>query len=155
MPITQRLWDSNVILDYLSGNPGVQPDCDNLIAEANNVPRNLEIVVTAVTEAEVAYLNGIPEQESETRIREFFSREYVIPVAIDTYIATIARRLTRTYHLKAADAIHLATAIRWHIPIFETTDPDLLRLHRLEGNPPIIIQRPTYVGPLPMFPRTT
>ena len=56
MPVSQRLWDSSVILDYLSGNLDVQPACDNLIADAAR--GNLEIVVTVVIEAEVAYLNG-------------------------------------------------------------------------------------------------
>ncbi len=153
MPVSQRLWDSNVILDYLSGNPNVQPDCDNLITQAGG--GDLEIVVTAVTEAEVAFLDGLSDDEAEAKIREFFPRKYIIPVAIDTHTATIARHLIRTHHLHGADAIHLATAIRWHIAILETTDPDLLKLNGLEGNPPITIQRPRFVGTLSMFPPTT
>ncbi len=74
MPVSQRLWDSSVILDYLSGNQGVQPDCDNLIRQARD--GYLEIVVTAVTEAEVAFLNGLSAEVSEAKIREFFSRSY-------------------------------------------------------------------------------
>ena len=95
---------------------------------------------------------GYDEQDSEARIRELFEREYVIPVAVDGRVASIARSLVKKYRsdpgkLKPADAAHLATAIPWDIPVIETTDTDLLRLNGLEGSPPITIRRPLYEGP--------
>ena len=103
--------------------------------------------MSTIAQAEVAYLEGLPPEESEARIREFFSRDYVVTAAFDTPVARIARRFIRAHSLRPPDAIHLATADLWHIPILETTDDDLLRLNGQVGNPPITIRRPLYEGP--------
>lgn len=149
----QRLWDANVPLDYLSGNSRVQPDCDLIIEQAER--GQLEIVVSTIAEAEVAYIEGYSASDSEAKIREFFSRDYVVVAGVDSPIARIARGLIRDWKLKPADAIHLATAIRWHIPILETSDPDLRKLDGKVGNPLIVIQKPTYTGTSPMFPSSS
>jgi len=108
-----------------------------------------------IAEVESAYLEGYSDQESGARIKEFFSREYVIPVAVDTPLAALARQLIRKYRkthkVKPNDAVHLATAIKERILVIETTDPDLLALNGLEGNPPITIQRPKYAGRRRLF----
>lgn len=150
MPVQQRMWDTNIVLDYLSGNQRVQPDCDLIINEGGQ--GQLEIVVSTITETEVAHLSGLSATDSEAKIREFFSREYVVIATLDSPIARIARKLIRSYGLSGADAAHLATAIRWHIPILETRDDKLLRISRQEGNPLIVIQHPRYEGTMPMFP---
>lgn len=153
MAVPRRLWDSNLVLSYLSGDTQVQPDCDLIITQAEQ--GQLELVVSTMTQAEVAFLQGLSDSDSEAKIREFFSRNYVITASYDITVAKIARRLIRTYrpNFKAPDAVHMATALLWHIPILETTDTDLLRLDRKEGNPPLIIQKPKYQGkqPLPGF----
>ncbi len=155
MPVPRRLWDSCVVLDYLAGRPEVGETCSQIIAQAEN--RELEIVVSVVATIEVAYLDGSAHQESEDRIREFFGRAYIVPVAIDARVAEIARRLVRTYRadpkIKPFDATHLATAIQWRIPVIETTDRGLLRFDQREGEPRITIRRPLYEGPgsMPAF----
>ena len=152
MPVPRRLWDSCVIVDYLAGSARVAEACNKIIEQAEL--GELEIVVSSMATIEVAYLDGYEDQDSEGRIRELFGRRYVIPVAIDVQVASVARRLVRKYRsgpkLKPPDAAHLATAIQWDIPVIETTDPDLLRLDRLEGTPPITIRRPHYEGPMRM-----
>ncbi len=152
--VRQRLWDANVVLDYLSGNQNVQPDCDLILNQAQQ--GQIEIVVSTIAEAEVAYLPGLSPADSEAKIREFFSRDYIVIATFDSpiaRIARIARRLIRDYKgLRSADAVHWATAVRFHIPILETTDPDLLKHTGKEGNPSVIIQKPTYQGTIPMFP---
>ena len=114
----------------------------------------MEIVVSAMETIEVAYLEGLDDQDSEAKIRQLFDREYIIPVAIDVGVASIARELVRKYKvgpkIKPPDAAHLATAIQWRIPVVETTDPDLLRLDGLEGDPLITIRRPHYERTLRM-----
>lgn len=150
MAVKQRLWDANLVLDYLSGNQLVQPDSDLIIEQAQK--GEVEIVVSTIAEVEVAYLKGFSSSDAEAKIQEFFSRDYVVVTTFDSPIARIGRRLIRDYSLQPADAAHLATAIRWHIPILETSDPDLLKLSEKEGNPLIVIQKPTYKGTLPMFP---
>ena len=44
------------------------------------------------------------------------------------------------------ETICLATGMLWHVPVIQTTDPDLLRLDQLEGNPPITVRKPLYEG---------
>lgn len=152
MPL-RRLWDSSVIIGYLAGYSGLEPDCSNIIRQAE--AGDLEIVVSEMAKVETAYLAGLSDEESENLIREFFSRDYIIPVSIDDPVSHISRQLIRKYRtypkLKPPDAIHLATAILWHIPIIETTDTDLLRMDQREGNPPIITRRPLYVGTPPLL----
>ena len=152
MPL-RRLWDSSVIIGYLAGYLGIEPDCSNIIRQAE--AGDLEIVVSEMAKVETAYLTGHSDEESENLIREFFNRDYVIPVSVDGPVSDIARRLIRKYRtspkLPTADAIHLATAVLWNIPIIETTDTDLLRMDQREGNPPIITRRPLYVGTLPLL----
>jgi len=153
MPVPRRLWDSNLVLSYLSGDTQAQPDCDLIIEQAKN--GQLELVVSTIALAEVAFLQGLSDSDSEAKIQEFFSRDYIIPASYDITVARMARRLIRTYrpNFKPPDAVHMATALLWRIPILETTDPDLLRLDRKEGNPPLIIRKPKYEGsqPFPLF----
>ena len=110
----------------------------------------MEIVVSALAMIEAAYLVGYSDNDAESRIREFFGRRYVVPVQIDAPIAAIARDLIRRHHdtrrIDPGDATHLATAIQWKIPIIETTDDDLLRFDRTEGNPLIVVREPLYEG---------
>lgn len=146
MPQPQRrLWDSCVIIGYLAGSTGAYQDCRQIIARAEQ--GELEIVVSAIATIEVAYLKGKSDADSEAMIREFFSRDYIVTVSVDPPVTAIARRLVRVHRstntrLRPPDATHLATALHVGIPLIETTDPHLLRLDGLEGNPPIRIREP-------------
>lgn len=128
-------------------------DCPGIIQQAE--AGTLEIIVSEMAKVETAYLNGLSDTQSESLIREFFSRHYLIPISIDDPVSAIARNLVRKYRtspkLKPPDAIHLATAILWRIPIIEAIDPDLLRLNQLEGNPPVTVRQPLYQGTPPML----
>ena len=152
MPPLRRLWDSCVIIDYLAGREEVKEACSMIIEQAER--GEIEIVVSAMATIEVAYLAGFDDQVAEERIRELFGRSYVVPVAIDMRVASLARDIVRRYRtvakVKPPDAAHLATALQWQIPIVETTDPHLLRLNGLEGDPPIVIRKPQYEGTRPM-----
>ena len=149
MPSQRRLWDSSVVIGYLAGYPEMAEDCRLIIEQAER--GELEILVSAMATIEVAYLAGSDDEDSELRIREFFSRDYIVPVTIDVRVASVARDLVRRHriapNLKPPDAVHLATAIQWGVPVIESTDTDLLRLDGLEGDPPITIRRPLYEGP--------
>ena len=155
MPPARRLWDSVIVLGYLAGYEDLKPDCPLIIQQAQR--GELEIIVSEMAKVEVAYLTGQSDSESEALIREFFSRDYIIPVSVDDPISTIARNLIRKYRngpkIKPPDAIHLATAIQWHIPVIETADTDFLKFDRREGNPLISVRRPLYEGinPFPNF----
>ena len=145
----RRLWDSSVIIGYLAGQDDLAEACTNIIDGAER--GELDIVVSTIAMIEVAYLRGFDDEDSEMKIRELFSRDYIIPVALDTRVSAIARGLVRKYRegpkINPPDAGHLATAMQWQVPLLETTDPDLLRLDGREGDPKIIIREPMYNGP--------
>lgn len=150
MAVPRRLWDSCIVLGYLSGQQDIKTDCDKIIEQAKR--GELEIMVSTIASAEVAYLPGLSPSDSELKIQEFFSRGYVIPAAFDISLTKTVRRLIREYKgLKPSDAIHIATALQWQIPIIETTDPDLLALNGKEGSPKLVIRRPLYQGPVQLF----
>lgn len=92
---------------------------------------------------------------SERRIREFFGREYIITVNLDDAISAISRTLIRKYRrspsIKPLDAVHLATAIQWKIPVMETTDNPLLRFDGIEGDPPVSVRGPLFDGQQSLF----
>ena len=150
MAVPRRVWDSCIVIGYLAGYDELKPDCLQIIEQAGR--GELEIVVSAFTPIEVAYLQGYSDDDSESKIKEFFSRNYIILAAIDVPIAEIARKLIRKYQnahgyrIRPLDAAHLALAIQWKVPILETTDTDLLRLNELEGTPPVVIRKPLYEG---------
>ena len=149
--LPRRLWDSCVIIGYLAGEKDVAEACEQIIGQAER--GELEIVVSTLAAVEAAYLKGYGDQDSEERIREFFSRNYIIPASIDIRVSSIARYLIRKYRtgpkkIKPPDATHLATAIQWRIPIVETKDPHLLRLDKHEGDPLITTRLPAYEGPI-------
>ena len=127
------------------------PACPGIIRQAE--AGILEIAVSEMAKAETAYLEGLSDAQSELLIREFFSREYIIPISIDDPVSAIARDLVRKYRslkLRPPDAIHLATAILWRIPVLETTDSDFLQLDQLEGNPLVTVRKPLYQGQQPL-----
>ena len=148
MPPARRLWDSCIVIGYLAGYPDLRVQCEQIIGAARR--GEVEIVVSALAMVETAYLTGQSDTDAEARIREFFGRDYVVPVQIDAPVASIARDLIRRHRnvrkIKPEDATHLATAMQWRIPIIETTDDDLLRFDKVEGSPLITVRHPLYEG---------
>lgn len=80
---------SSVIIGYLAGQDELKDACQNIIASAER--GELEIIVATMATVEVAYLEGLSDEDSELMIAELFSRDYVIPVSIDMRVAAIAR----------------------------------------------------------------
>jgi predicted nucleic acid-binding protein len=153
MGIPRRLWDSCVVTGYLCGASVASKDTKLVLEQAGR--GEIEIVVSAVTEAEVAFLQGVPDDQAEEMIREFFSRDYIVVASVDRPTTRLARSLIRQYKLKhSIDAIILATARRLEIPILETFDNELLALSGNTFTPPIDIRRPHYDGTMPMFGST-
>ena len=148
MPASRRLWDSSVVIGYLAGDQRLYPACAQIIQQAER--NETEILVSQMAVVETAYLKGQSDADSERLIREFFSREYVIPVNVDGPVSAIAQGLIRKYRsnpgIKPPDAVHLATAILWQIPVVETADGPLRRFNRLEGSPLVSVRFPLYDG---------
>lgn len=154
MPLPRRVWCSCTIIYYLAGKPEASPDCDLILKQAEN--RELEIVIPVLAEAEIVKVGEtVGDDEAEKMIREFLSRDYVIRVALIPDIAQRARMLVRRYNdapkLKPLDCVHIATALQYNIPLLETYDGDMIKISGREGNPPLVIRKPTYEGTPALF----
>ena len=153
MPPLRRLWDSCVVIGYLAGDQRIYPVCCQIIRQAEQ--GEIEILVSQLAKSECAFIKGETDERSEQLIREFFGRDYIVSVNIDDAISSISRRLIRTYRedprIKPLDAIHLATAIQWKIPILETIDGPFARFDQLEGNPTVSVRWPQYDGQQQFF----
>ena len=151
----QRVWDSNVIIDYLSGAVRAAQQCPAIIGEAER--GEIEIVVSTTAETEVVSLDGSTDQDAELRIREFFSRVYILRANVDSLVGELSRQLVRDYprmgqllQVKPKDAVHVATALRWRIPVLETFDDNLI--DRIAAEPhklprPLELRHPTAATP--------
>jgi predicted nucleic acid-binding protein len=150
MTAERRVWCSCTIIDYLKGAERARP-CIEIISHMREGSH--EVVTSTIAEAEVAHLgNSVPHDTAEQMIREFFGRRYVVRAPFDRFMAEHVRRLIRMRRdLTTLDAAHVATALRWRVPLLETYDGRLLALDGLEGNPPLAIREPRWdvsMGPL-------
>ena len=145
---TRRLWDSSVTIGYLAGYQEIYETCSQIIQQAER--GETEIVISQMAIAETAYIGNLPDDESEQVIREFFSREYITPVNVNSPISAAAQGLVRKYRhtnrIRPPDAIHLATAMYLNLTVLETTDGRLINFDRREGAPPVTVRRPLYDG---------
>jgi predicted nucleic acid-binding protein len=140
----RRAWCSCLVIDYLVGAERSKIACEQLIDRAK--AGDIQIVVSALALAEVAKING--DDQAEKTIQEFFRRDYVIVAQLDWQVAEEVRKMLRTVpKLKAGDAVHLATAVRWKVPILETWDiDDLVPLNGQFGSPAVTVRTPIPEG---------
>ena len=148
----RRVWDSSTVIAYLGGEPKFGGSLEGIIELARQ--GSIQILVSTLATIEVAYLRDRGDQVSEEIIADFFSRDFVIPIAIDVRVSAVSRGLVRKYGqgygLTPHDAAHLATAIAWNVPVLEAVDSDLLHLDGREGQPLISVRTPLYEGPRPL-----
>jgi predicted nucleic acid-binding protein len=93
----------------------------------------LEIVVSMFAAVEVAKLSSPSTEDDERAIVGFFNQPYIVRANLDFETASIARLLIRRYPRSGKfrgvlpkDAVHVATSLRWNIPVFETFDRNLI-----------------------------
>ena len=140
MPLPRRVWCSCTIIDYLQGTSRAQP-CVDIIRQCEH--RELELLVSVLAIAEVGTTDK-NDPNDLARIKEFFGRNYVIPVNVDIFVAEHAQRIVRQFGLSGADAVHLATAVAYNVPILETFDDKLIGVDGKVGNPLVEIRPPRY-----------
>jgi predicted nucleic acid-binding protein len=105
----------------------------------------------------IAELVKDPEGEKlteaqETLIEDFFENDFVIVRTLTEQIAFLSRRIAREYSVKPGDAVHIATAVFWKVPILHTYDNKLLNKTKLMEDLSIRIEKPAWVGkPLPLL----
>lgn len=139
-----RYWDSCCFLCWLKKEPEHEK-CKGVLESAES--GKLKIVTSAYTIAEVIYLkkNGhskISKTDSD-EICRFFESDYIIPINVDRYVAEDARNLLWRYKaLRPADAIHVASAIKAGVYVFNTFDDYLIKQSGTIGEPPLTIIKP-------------
>lgn len=142
LTLERRYWDSNCFLKWLKQEFDYGK-CKGVICKA--VDGEIQIVTSALTIAEVIYLDGndkINRKKSDEIVR-FFENEYIVPINVDRVIAELARNLLWEYKaLRPKDAIHIASALRANVPIIDTFDEYLIGLSGTIGDSPLIIGNP-------------
>ncbi|MEI7450893.1 MAG: PIN domain-containing protein [Desulfomonile sp.] len=138
-----RYWDSDCFLGWLKEEPDKVESCRGVVEGAKK--GEILIVTSALTLAEVVKLKHktpIPESDAD-KVKAFFMNDYIRVRNVDRNIAELARKLVWTHDfLKPKDSIHIATAIRHRIKLFDTFDRDLMDLTGRLGDPLIRIGSP-------------
>jgi predicted nucleic acid-binding protein len=129
MSLPRRYWDSSAFLAWLLPEPDREDACRSVLRAAEE--GEIEIVTSALTLTEVIKLKGKPElkREQEKKIADFFQHEYIVVRNVDRFIAFAAQRLVWDQNLAAKDSIHVATALRYRVPVLDTFDDQLIGLN--------------------------
>ncbi len=127
--------------------------CRSVIEAAKQ--NKFEIVTSAFCLAEVCK-NEVMRDQSPDKIAAYFENEYILLVALDTFVGARARdlMLARYAGLKPPDAIHVATAALVNAFEMHTFDDKLLGLNgkidKLDGTK-LTICKPQTGEPMPLF----
>jgi len=136
-------WDACIFLDYVNGLPGRVEVLDALLDQC--LAGTLEIWSSQLSITEVAFAAAEQaQQELDEDILEkidtlWHPESPLTLVEVHEVVLRKARQLIRSNvsrgrsGLKAADAIHLATALHCNIPAFHTRDARLSKLGAVEG----------------------
>ena len=73
---------------------------------------------------------------------DFFKRSYIIPMSITRRIAEDSRELVWDHGIEPKDALHVATAIKAKVDVFNTFDKPLIGNSLKVGNPGLLIEAP-------------
>jgi len=128
-------WDSCAWLGLLNGEPDKKRELEIVYGHAK--AGNYQIWTSTLSMVEVRRLESEKNdqkplsEENLKKIGDLFLQSFVMPIPLDVEIAVNARRLLRaTSGLgKYQDAVHLASALKWNLPLLHTYDhDDLLHL---------------------------
>ena len=111
------LLDTNIIIEHLQ--KGILSD----------IPSEVAFGVSAITEAELLQLAGLPGVE-EAIIDDFL--QLTRTLVVDSSIARRAAYLGRTRRTELPDLLIAATAIEWRAPLFTRNKRDFKGIPELE-----------------------
>ncbi len=143
MTIELVYWDSDAFLGWFQAEQGKVDLCQNTLEKAQN--REILIITSTLTIAEVLWMKGAPRLSKDKAeiVRKFFRHSYIRLKNVTRSIAEDAQGLVWDNSIKPKDAIHVATALAFEIPILETFDGDLIAKSGRIGTSPLIIRKPT------------
>lgn len=122
-------WDSDAFLGWLGKEADKQKACGTVLGAAER--GEVVLVTSSLTLTEVIRIKhqpAIPRDGAE-KVRKFFLSRYIVIKQLDRFTAEDARDLVWTHGLKPKDAIHVATARRFQIPVLHSYDSDLTDLN--------------------------
>ncbi len=144
--------DSCIFIHLLQRKPGKILDaCQELIGRAER--SQLVVVTSAWTITEVNKIDanekdvGILEKDSKI-ILQLFRSDFIDLKPVTRAVAELAHELTRMHGLTNADAVHVATAVLFQVPVMHTYDAPkkkrrgLLKHNLKIGTPPLRIETP-------------
>jgi predicted nucleic acid-binding protein len=152
MKLEQRYWDSVCFLAILNREPGRVDTSSAILKMAEQ--RKIEIVTSAFTLTEVLYPKNGEKLAPEKRriVRDFFRRRGIVPINCDREIAEAAQDYVWDFGVRPKDAIHVASAVVWNIPVFETYDRFLVNLSGKVGGDPVLKIREPEIAPVTTWP---
>ena len=129
-------WDSNAFLCLINkNNKEEQNTMCEAVWEAANMG-HLHIVTSALSTAEVICMKGTPKLDPTKRIfvANFFRQDRLSQKSVTRMIAELARDVVWDSAIMPKDATHIATAIMYKVPEFQTYDQKLLNLKNMNVN---------------------
>ena len=142
MTLERRYWDSDCFLGWLQAEDGKVEPCRYVLNVAAR--GELEIITSALTIAEVLHIPGrqpIPADKRQ-QVIDFFKRSYIIPMSITRRIAEDSRDLVWDHGIEPKDALHVATALKAKVDVFNTFDKPLIGKSLRVGDPKLLIEIP-------------
>lgn len=148
----QVYWDANAFLGHLNGEDDKAEVCGHILQAAENGA--LVIVTSAITLAEVIYIKGGTKLPDEKRamVDAFFKAEYISVRNVTRATTELARDLVWDHNIRHQDAIHVATACLYRVPVLHTYDGKLLGSdglvvagHKLQITKPAIVHQTDWV----------
>lgn len=118
-------WDACAWLGLINAEPGKVPALEYYFGLARR--GQLEIWTSALSYVEVYHIASetLPyEKDGVDSIKEVIQAPFVKTIALDMEIGTKARGLRRSHNLKAADAVHIASALIKSVSPLHTWDHD-------------------------------
>jgi predicted nucleic acid-binding protein len=142
----KRYWDSDVFLGYFNEEPDKYSACEGVLEAAND--GKILIVISALTLAEVLYAKKQPKLPIDKRaeIESFFKSPFISVQNVTRKIAEKARDIVWDNNIRPKDAIHVATALTYKIPVLNSFDQQLLKYNKALGNPRLRIEKPHEPG---------
>lgn len=143
MTLERRYWDSDCFLGWLQAEDGEIEPCQQVLDIAAR--GELEIITSALTIAEVLHLRGHQPISADKRqqVIDFFKRSYIIPMSITRRIAEASRDLVWDHGIDPKDALHVVTALKAKVDVFNTFDRPLIGKSLRVGDPKLLIEIPT------------
>lgn len=138
-----RYWDSDCFLGYLNEEEDKVDLCQDVLDEAEK--GKILIVTSALTITEVLWLKDgrkIVKEKSE-KVRSFFLNDFIVIKNVTREIARMAQNVVWDYSVEPKDSIHVATAMKFKIPLLNSFDGVLIGISGKVGNPLIKIEKPS------------